>query len=67
MFALCATTHIQVAIGAKDMRIGFDGLWGRSVMCWSAIPPAITFFLRELASEPSKAGVFRSFRVYGFP
>ena len=29
MFALGAATRIYVAIGATDMRIGFDGLWGK--------------------------------------
>ena len=29
MLALGAATRIYVAIGATDMRIGFDGLWGK--------------------------------------
>ena len=29
MFALRAATRIYVAIGVTDMRIGFDGLWGK--------------------------------------
>ena len=29
MFALGAATRIYVATGATDMRVGFDGLWGK--------------------------------------
>ena len=29
MFALGAATRVYVATGATDMRIGFDGLWGK--------------------------------------
>ena len=29
MFALGAVTRVYVATGATDMRVGFDGLWGK--------------------------------------
>ena len=29
MFALGAAPRVYVATGATDMRIGFDGLWGK--------------------------------------
>ena len=65
MFALGAATRIYVATGATDMRIGFDGLWGKIRDVLECDPASGHIFFFKCASESFEVGVFRRLWALG--
>ena len=66
MFALGAATRVYVATGATDMRIGFDGLWGKIRDVLQCDPASGHIFLFANSRRNRLKLVFSMVQVYGF-